>query len=106
MAWTEDKAQKSLERNLKLLSIVRHYIAMHDNESDHEAKQRMEQQKCKICYYIRDQAFGKICYEATSEYVCSNCYEIKKHRNGCTPLICPACTTALKVCLDCGARIE
>lgn len=86
-----------LNRYNSLRTQIEKYIA------DIEKKERLEKQKCPVCYYLDR---GALAGQAFTEYTCRSCGQKLMHPNTNVDALCIVCAKRHLLCVHCGSDLD
>lgn len=72
-------------------------------ELDTEAPERIKQQLCQTCYYLKK---GGIAGQAITMQPCGVCNENQTYSSTATDVLCMGCARVYELCKKCGADIH
>jgi len=71
-------------------------------DCDSEAKQRLSEQLCETCYYLRK---GGLAGAAVTQQPCGICHDLQTYGSTATHTLCMKCAKKYELCKRCGADI-
>ena len=81
----------------------RRLLAAHDAIDDVSHDRRLEEQLCRLCFYLQRE---RIAMQAFCTKPCASCGEDQRYANSNTDLLCHACAVERGLCKKCGARMN
>ena len=96
----KDYITRTTTNKLEYVEFTRERLKNFDSDSNKE--NRLKEQECKYCYYMRD----GIATQAFVEWVCGICNTKQHWHNGAHPRVCRECATKHNLCMYCGADID